>query len=77
MVNSLISELYEIEGLISCYVYENYDNFAKTNAPDDPIIPVGESISPHSILLSYMERLQHLIMMLQMQLSQKNRVVVD
>lgn len=50
MVNSLISELYEIEGLISCYVYENYDNFTKTNE-NDSIVPVGESISPHSIFV--------------------------
>ena len=48
MVNSLISELYEIKGLVSCYVYENFENYTKTHS-NDPIIPEGESILPHSI----------------------------
>lgn len=50
MSESLISELYEIEGLTSCYVYENFENYTKTNE-DDSVIPVGESIEGHSIFV--------------------------
>lgn len=54
MVSSLESALYEINGLKSYSYYENYTSDTETNDPNDERkkkIPVGESVSPHSIFL--------------------------
>lgn len=50
MLDSLKSALYEINGLKSYSYYENYTNQVQTNA-DNAVIPVGESVAPHSIFL--------------------------
>ncbi|MBR3163757.1 baseplate J/gp47 family protein [Candidatus Saccharibacteria bacterium] len=50
MVNSIGSAIYEINGVKSLYIYENYEGFDKTNA-DDPLIPVGETVKAHGVMI--------------------------
>lgn len=49
-LSSLYSALYELEGTQSVYIYENPTGETKTNA-QDPIVPIGEDISGHSIFI--------------------------
>lgn len=49
-LSSLYSALYELEGTQSVYIYENPTGETKTNE-QDPIVPIGEDISGHSIFI--------------------------
>lgn len=50
MVNSIASAIYEINGVKSLYIYENYEGRDKTNA-DDSLIPVGETVNAHGVMI--------------------------
>lgn len=50
MVRSIASALYEINGLKSLYIYENFDGVDYTTS-NDPIIPVGETVKAHSVMI--------------------------
>ena len=49
-VSSILAALYDIEGVKSAWVYENDTSMSKTHN-SDPVIPVGETVDPHSVFI--------------------------
>lgn len=49
-ISSITGGIYEVDGVKSVYIYENDTSLPKTHA-SDPIIPVGETIEPHSVFI--------------------------